>query len=116
MTTFLIDLHPIVTAASCTTNCIAPVVKIIQENIGIVHGSITTIHDITNTNHLGRATKICAGLEPAAWARSRPRQDLQPPSPIFSRIKRPSEWTCGASPLGQCIMTDCVFELGDQSP
>jgi len=41
--------HKIVTAASCTTNCLAPVVKVIHENIGIKHGSMTTIHDITNT-------------------------------------------------------------------
>lgn len=42
-------IHPIVTAASCTTNCLAPVVKVIHEQIGIKHGSMTTIHDITNT-------------------------------------------------------------------
>jgi glyceraldehyde 3-phosphate dehydrogenase len=41
--------HQLVTAASCTTNCLAPVVKVIHENIGIVHGCMTTIHDITNT-------------------------------------------------------------------
>ena len=41
--------HRIVTAASCTTNCLAPVVKVIHENLGIRHGSITTIHDVTNT-------------------------------------------------------------------
>src|SRR5690606_10211750 len=41
--------HPIVTAASCTTNCLAPVVKVIHEKLGIVHGSMTTIHSITNT-------------------------------------------------------------------
>ena len=40
----------IVTAASCTTNCLAPVVKVVHENIGIRHGQITTIHDPTNTN------------------------------------------------------------------
>ena len=39
----------LVTAASCTTNCLAPVVKVIHEAIGIRHGSITTIHDVTNT-------------------------------------------------------------------
>ena len=43
------DEHPIVTAASCTTNCIAPVISVIHEEFGIRHGSITTIHDITNT-------------------------------------------------------------------
>ena len=41
--------HQIVTAASCTTNCLAPVVKVIHEGLGIKHGSITTIHSITNT-------------------------------------------------------------------
>ena len=40
----------IVTAASCTTNCLAPVVKVIHEGLGIRHGQITTIHDPTNTN------------------------------------------------------------------
>ena len=42
--------HRIVTAASCTTNCLAPVVKVVHEAIGIRHGQITTIHDPTNTN------------------------------------------------------------------
>lgn len=41
--------HHLVTAASCTTNCLAPVVKVIHDEIGIEHGSITTIHDVTNT-------------------------------------------------------------------
>ncbi|MCY4641597.1 MAG: ArsJ-associated glyceraldehyde-3-phosphate dehydrogenase [Gammaproteobacteria bacterium] len=41
--------HAIVTAASCTTNCLAPVVKVMHEQIGIVHGTMTTIHDLTNT-------------------------------------------------------------------
>lgn len=42
----------LVTAASCTTNCLAPVVKVIHEHLGIRHGSITTIHDVTNTQTL----------------------------------------------------------------
>ena len=41
--------HHLVTAASCTTNCLAPVVKVLHERIGIRHGSITTLHDVTNT-------------------------------------------------------------------
>jgi glyceraldehyde 3-phosphate dehydrogenase len=44
--------HHIVTAASCTTNCLAPLVKVMHENIGIQHGSMTTIHNITNTQIL----------------------------------------------------------------
>lgn len=43
------DKHNIVTAASCTTNCLAPVVKVMNESLGIKHGCMTTIHDITNT-------------------------------------------------------------------
>ncbi len=46
------ELHDIVTAASCTTNCLAPVVKVIHEGVGIRHGQITTIHDMTNTQSL----------------------------------------------------------------
>ncbi|CAA9493900.1 MAG: NAD-dependent glyceraldehyde-3-phosphate dehydrogenase for arsenate detoxification, partial [uncultured Solirubrobacteraceae bacterium] len=45
-------IHDIVTAASCTTNCLAPVVKAIHEGIGILRGSITTLHDLTNTQTL----------------------------------------------------------------
>src|SRR3954471_9625894 len=44
--------HHLVTAASCTTNCLAPVVKVIHEAIGIRHGMITTIHDFTNTQSI----------------------------------------------------------------
>lgn len=43
------ETHHLITAASCTTNCLAPVVKVLHEEIGIKHGSITTIHDVTNT-------------------------------------------------------------------
>lgn len=42
-------INDLLTAASCTTNCLAPVVKVMQEKVGIVHGCMTTIHDITNT-------------------------------------------------------------------
>ena len=41
--------HHIVTAASCTTNCIAPVIKVVHEQFGIAHGAILTVHDVTNT-------------------------------------------------------------------
>ncbi len=44
--------HPIVTAASCTTNCLAPVVKVMHEQVGIHHGCMTTIHNITNTQRI----------------------------------------------------------------
>ncbi len=44
--------HDLITAASCTTNCLAPVVKVLHEEFGIKHGSITTIHDVTNTQNI----------------------------------------------------------------
>ena len=43
------DVHHLLTAASCTTNCLAPIVKVLHEKVGIKHGCMTTIHDITNT-------------------------------------------------------------------
>jgi glyceraldehyde 3-phosphate dehydrogenase len=43
------DVHHVVTAASCTTNCLAPVVKVLHESVGIERGVITTIHDVTNS-------------------------------------------------------------------
>tara|TARA_B100001027_G_scaffold187500_1_gene140306 strand:+ start:438 stop:1139 length:702 start_codon:yes stop_codon:yes gene_type:complete len=43
------DKHKLITAASCTTNCLAPIVKVVNENFSIKHGAITTIHDVTNT-------------------------------------------------------------------
>lgn len=42
-------VHDVITAASCTTNCLAPVVKVLHEGLGILRGSITTLHDVTNT-------------------------------------------------------------------
>ncbi|MCA1698222.1 MAG: ArsJ-associated glyceraldehyde-3-phosphate dehydrogenase [Actinobacteria bacterium] len=45
-------VHNVITAASCTTNCLAPLVKVLHEGIGILHGSVTTLHDMTNTQTL----------------------------------------------------------------
>jgi glyceraldehyde 3-phosphate dehydrogenase len=45
-------LHDVITAASCTTNCLAPLVKVLHEGVGILRGSVTTLHDMTNTQTL----------------------------------------------------------------
>ena len=66
------DRHKLLTAASCTTNCLAPVVKVVHETLGIRHGQITTIHDPTNTNvvvdaphkDLRRARSAMTSLQP----------------------------------------------------
>ena len=44
--------HQIVSNASCTTNCLAPVAKVLLESYGIRHGLMTTIHSYTNDQHL----------------------------------------------------------------
>lgn len=44
--------HAVVSAASCTTNCIAPVLDVVQRAFGIARGAVTTIHAITNTQRL----------------------------------------------------------------
>src|SRR3989344_3936358 len=79
--------HRIVTAASCTTNCLAPVVKVIHENLGIRHGSITTIHDLTNT---GSATAIAE---------------------IFPELRGKLNGHAVRVPLANASLTDCVFEV-----
>src|ERR1700683_3308514 len=44
--------HHVVSNASCTTNCLAPVAKVLLQNFGIVHGTMTTIHSYTNDQRL----------------------------------------------------------------
>ena len=67
-------IHHLITAASCTTNSLAPVVKVLHESVGIERGSITTIHDVTNTqvlvdaphNDLRRARSALQSLIPTS--------------------------------------------------
>lgn len=40
--------HTVISNASCTTNCLAPLVKVLQDNIGVEHGLMTTVHSYTN--------------------------------------------------------------------
>jgi glyceraldehyde 3-phosphate dehydrogenase len=44
--------HDIVSCASCTTNCLAPVAKVLVDNFGIAHGTMTTIHSFTNDQNV----------------------------------------------------------------
>ena len=105
--------HPLLTAASCTTNCLAPVVKVLHEAIGIRHGQITTIHDPTNTNvvtdaphkDLRRARSAMLSLSPTPRKRHRDRADL-------SRTQGQAERPCGPGAGIECSLTDCVFEMG----
>lgn len=105
--------HRIVTAASCTTNCLAPVVKVLHENIGIVHGSITTIHDLTNTQtildaphkDLRRARACGMSLIPTTTGSATAIVE------IFPELKGKLDGHAVRVPLANASLTDCVFEV-----
>jgi len=107
------EQHRIVTAASCTTNCIAPVVKVIHEKLGIVHGSITTIHDITNTQtildaphrDLRRARACGMSLIPTSTG------SATAITHIFPELKGRLDGHAVRVPLANASLTDCVFEV-----
>lgn len=103
----------IVTAASCTTNCLAPVVKVIHENIGIRHGQITTIHDPTNTNlvvdaphkDLRRARSAMLSLAPTTTG------SASAIALIYPELKGKLNGHAVRAPVLNASLTDCVFEL-----
>ncbi|RUO75707.1 ArsJ-associated glyceraldehyde-3-phosphate dehydrogenase [Pseudidiomarina taiwanensis] len=105
--------HRIVTAASCTTNCLAPVIKVLQENIGIVHGSMTTIHDITNTQSildsahkdLRRARACGESLIPTTTGSAKAI------GMIFPELAGKLNGHAVRVPLANASLTDCVFEM-----
>ncbi|MBB1302597.1 ArsJ-associated glyceraldehyde-3-phosphate dehydrogenase [Pseudoalteromonas sp. SR44-8] len=107
------EIYPIITAASCTTNCLAPVVKVIHEKIGIKHGSITTIHDITNTQtiidaphkDLRRARSCGTSLIPTTTG------SATAITHIFPELKGKLNGHAIRVPLTNASITDCVFEL-----
>jgi len=107
------DRHRIVTAASCTTNCLAPVVKVIHENLGIKHGSITTIHDVTNTQtivdrpakDLRRARSALNSLIPTTTG------SATAITLIYPELKGRLNGHAVRVPLLNASLTDCVFEV-----
>lgn len=110
-------VHRIVTAASCTTNCLAPVVKVIHEKLGIVHGSMTTIHDITNTQtildaphkDLRRARACGMSLIPTTTG------SATAITHIFPELKGKLNGHAVRVPLANASLTDCVFEVDRQT-
>jgi glyceraldehyde 3-phosphate dehydrogenase len=101
------------TAASCTTNCLAPVVKVIHEGIGIQHGQITTLHDMTNTQtvvdsphkDLRRARAASLSLIPTTTG-SAAAIGL-----IFPELEGKLNGLAVRVPLLNASLTDCVFEV-----
>lgn len=105
--------HRLLTAASCTTNCLAPVVKVVHEAIGIRHGQITTIHDPTNTNvvvdaphrDLRRARSAMLSLSPTTTG------SATAIALIYPELKGRLNGHAVRAPVLNASLTDCVFEL-----
>lgn len=105
--------HRIVSAASCTTNCLAPIVKVIHETFGIHHGSFTTVHDITNTQSildtphkdLRRARASHLSLIPTTTG------SATAIAQIFPELTGRLNGHAIRVPLANASLTDCVFEL-----
>jgi glyceraldehyde 3-phosphate dehydrogenase len=105
--------HHLLTAASCTTNCLAPVVKVIHEGIGIRHGMITTIHDMTNTQSildtphkdLRRARASSLSLIPTSTG------SATAIGMIFPELLGKLDGIAVRVPLLNASLTDCVFEV-----
>jgi glyceraldehyde 3-phosphate dehydrogenase len=104
--------HNLLTAASCTTNCLAPVVKVLHEKVGIVHGCMTTIHDITNTQtivdkghkDLRRARACGNSLIPTTTGSAKAI------TKIFPELQGKLNGHAVRVPLLNASLTDFVFE------
>jgi glyceraldehyde 3-phosphate dehydrogenase len=106
-------VHDVVTAASCTTNCLAPIVQVLHQEIGIKHGSITTVHDVTNTQTI---------VDRPAKSMRRARSALNSMIPtttgsataitvIFPELKGRLDGHAVRVPLLNASLTDAVFEM-----
>ncbi|EHS7462955.1 ArsJ-associated glyceraldehyde-3-phosphate dehydrogenase [Vibrio cholerae] len=107
------EQHRIVTAASCTTNCIAPVVKVIHEKLGIAQASFTTIHDLTNTQtildaphkDLRRARACGMSLIPTTTGSAKAIIE------IFPDLKGKIDGHAVRVPLANASLTDIIFDV-----
>jgi glyceraldehyde 3-phosphate dehydrogenase len=107
------EVHRIVTAASCTTNCLAPVVKVLHEGIGIERGAITTVHDVTNTQvivdaphkDLRRARSALNSLVPTSTG------SATAITMIYPELAGKLNGIAVRVPLLNASLTDCVFTM-----
>jgi len=105
--------HRLLTAASCTTNCLAPVVKVLHEGLGIRHGVITTVHDVTNTQtlvdaphkDLRRARSALLSLVPTTTG------SAMAIGLIYPELAGKLNGLAVRVPLLNASLTDCVFEV-----
>ena len=105
--------HHLVTAASCTTNCIAPVVKVVHAALGIDHGVITTLHDVTNTQvvvdaphaDLRRARSSLNSLIPTTTGSAKAI------TMIYPELTGKLNGVAVRVPLLNASLSDCVFQV-----
>ena len=110
------DKHKLITAASCTTNCLAPIVKVVNENFSIKHGVITTIHNVTNTqapvdfykSDLRRARGCMQSLIPTTTGSAKAIAE------IFPALEGKLNGHAVRVPLLNASLTDVVFELNKE--
>jgi glyceraldehyde 3-phosphate dehydrogenase len=110
-------LHRVVSAASCTTNCLAPLVKVLHEGIGIRHGSITTVHSLTNTQtivdaphkDLRRARACGSSLIPTSTGSATAIAE------IFPELRGRLDGIAVRVPLTNASLTDAVFEVARET-
>ncbi len=103
----------IVTAASCTTNCLAPVVKVIHENLGLVHGTMSTVHGLTNDQvvldvahkDLRRARASGSSIIPTTTNSAKTIFE------IFPALKGRLDGVALRVPVTNASITDCAFEV-----
>ena len=111
------DRHRLITATSCTTNCLAPIVKVLHEEIGISHGAITTIHDVTNTQTIvdrpskdpRRARAALTNLIPTTTG------SATAITLIYPELAGRLDGHAVRVPLLNASLTDCVFELSRET-
>lgn len=107
------DKNHLITAASCTTNCIAPAIKVVHEKLGIEKGTITTLHDLTNTQvivdaphkDLRRARSAVNSLIPTSTG------SATAITMIYPELKGKLNGVAVRVPLLNASLTDCVFSL-----
>ena len=105
--------YNIVTGASCTTNCLAPIVSVIHKNLGIIKGQISTIHNPTNTNvlldkphkDLRRARSSILSMHPTSTGSAKAI------GLIFPELKGKLDGHAVRVPVINSSLTDCVFQL-----
>lgn len=105
--------HRIVTAASCTTNCLAPIVKVIHEKLGIAQSTFTTIHDLTNTQtildaphkDLRRARACGMSLIPTTTGSAKAIVE------IFPDLEGKINGHAVRVPLANASLTDVIFDV-----